>query len=358
MPEPLELEIALQGGGAHGAFTWGVLHRLLDEPRLNIGAMSGASAGALNAVALASGMLDGGRSGAQKALWALWKRIARGAHGRTWAARPFNALFMTAEPSPGHSLGFTSFWTAPWIAAADAFTRSFSPYQFNPFNLNPLIDLLRDQIDFAGLAGPDAIRLFVSATSVRTGVMRVFRNTDLSAEAVMASACLPHLFQAVEIDGEPYWDGGYSGNPALLPLIAESAPHDLLIVQLNPPVRQDLPRTATAILGRLSEITFNASLVKELTSIGLLREALAAEGSEGRSSSLLRHPLFDQVRDLRLHRISADAAVFDLGVSSKLNPQWEYLISLHGEGVRAADSWLSAHGADLGRRSTLDLARL
>jgi NTE family protein len=353
MAERITVDLGLQGGGAHGAFTWGVLDRLLDEAHISWAAISGASAGAMNAVVMADGLLAGGPAAAQKALWGFWKRVSRAAHRYTPAGGPFRALFLPPGlgRSPWSAFGL---WGAAWSAVADTVTRTFSPYELNPFNLNPLLDLLSDAVDFERLRGTEAIRLFISATSVRTGALRIFRNTELSARAVMASACLPQLFQAVDIDGEAYWDGGYLGNPALLPLIAESAPEDLLIVQLNPPVRGERPRTAAGIAGRINEITFNASLVKELRSVALLKQALEEEPADRRFA----HPLFDQVRVLRLHRIAADEAAFKLGTTSKLDPEWEFLVRLHGLGVRAAEAWLATHSADLGKRSTLDLDAL
>lgn len=356
MTGSVTLDLALQGGGAHGAFTWGVLDRLLDEPRISCGAISGASAGAMNAVVTAHGLVEGGRAGAQKALWAFWKRISRAAHRYTPAANPFHAYFL---PS---SIGTPSWatlgpWAAPaaiWSTMAETFTRTFSPYEFNPLNINPLLDLISDAVDFDRLRSDECVRLFVAATSVRTGALRVFRNAQLSAHAVMASACLPQLFQAVEIDGEAYWDGGYLGNPALLPLIAESKPEDLLIVQVNPPIRTERPRTAAGIAGRLNEITFNASLVKELRGVALLKRALEEEPPDHR----FEHPLFNQVRALRLHRIAAEEAAFRLGTRSKLDPEWEFLIHLHRLGAQAAETWLAAHWSALGRRSTLDVETL
>lgn len=352
----VSLDLALQGGGAHGAFTWGVLDRLLDEAWLDCGAISGASAGAMNAVVMADGLLGGGRTRAQKALWSFWKRISRAAHRNGPLASPIHAMFLPEHSSLTRWATWTPWWSPPaqWAAMAEAFTRAFSPYQFNPLNLNPMIGILREAVDFERLRNSDDVRVFVAATSVRTGGLTMFRNPDLSAEAVMASACLPHLFQAVEIGGEPYWDGGYLGNPALLPLIAESEPQDLLIVQLNPPVRSTVPRSARAIFARLNEITFNTSLVKELRGIALLKQALEEEPEQHE----FRHPLFKQVRELRLHRIAVDEEALELSTSSKLDPQWEFLIRLHGLGARAADRWLSTHVKALGVHSTLDLERL
>lgn len=356
MRETVSLDLALQGGGAHGAFTWGVLDRLLDETWLRYSAVSGTSAGAMNAVVMAAGLLADGRAAAQKALWSFWKRISRAAHRYGSASGIFHAMFMPGGLGSTQWRGWARWWWPPaqWAAMADAFTRAVSPYQFNPLNLNPIIDVLKESVDFDRIQTARDIRLFTAATNVRTGGLKIFRNAELSAEAVMASACLPHLFHAVEIDGEHYWDGGYVGNPALLPLIAESEAQDLLIVQLNPPVRSRLPRSAPAIFGRLNEITFNASLVKDLRSVSLLKQALEEEQAQHR----FRHPLFGQVRGLRLHRIAVDEEALELGASSKLDPEWEFLIRLHGLGVRAADKWLSAHAADLGVRSTLDLERI
>ncbi|MCU0889127.1 MAG: patatin-like phospholipase family protein [Rubritepida sp.] len=345
---PVPIELALQGGGAHGAFTWGVLHRLLDEPRLAITALSGASAGAMNAVVLADGWLEGGAPGAQRALWRFWKRVSRAAHAGPAFRRPFARWVPGGLPwSPPD---IWSWWSAPWITFLESVTRSVSPYQFNPLNLNPLGDILREMVDFPRLAANDRIRLFLSATDVRTGALRVFRTPEITAEVVLASACLPNLFQAVELGGEAYWDGGYLGNPPLLPLVRESAAQDLLLVQLNPPRRTEVPRSAEDIFSRLNEITFNATLVQELEGLALLRQGIAEEGP-GRA---FRSALFERVRTLRLHRIAADEAMIRLGTNSKLNPEWQALIRLHGLGHRAAEAWLAAEGGKLGVASSFE----
>ncbi len=356
MTGSVTLDLALQGGGAHGAYTWGVLDRLLDERHIHCSAISGASAGAINAVVLADGLVAGGRAGAKRALEAFWQRISQSSRRFLPDKSPFHALFLPGyvPSSPWSRLGP---WGAPlaiWSAIGDTVVRKFSPYEWNPLNFNPLLDLLAESVDFSRLRSTEDIQLFVSATSVRSGGLRVFRNAELSPQAVMASACLPQLFQAVEIDGEAYWDGGYLGNPALLPLIAESEPADLLIIQLNPPMRLVRSRSAAGIAGRLNEITFNASLVKELQSIMLLKQALDEEPV----GHPFKHPLFNQVRQLRLHRIAAEEATFRLDKKSKLDPEWELLLGLRDLGQRAADAWLSQHGSDLGQRSTLDLAML
>lgn len=355
MSSIITLDLALQGGGAHGAFTWGVLDRLLDERCIHCAAVSGASAGAMNAVVLANGLLAGGRMGAKDALHTFWKKISQSAH-RAPSRNPFHALFLRSDAlaSPWSTYGPWGASLAYWSTVAETFTRTFSPYEWNPLNYNPLLELLTDTVDFERLRRAEGIRLFISATSVRTGALKVFRNAELTAHAVMASACLPQLFQAVEIDGEAYWDGGYLGNPALLPLIAESEPSDLLIIQLNPPIREERSRTAVGISSRLNEITFNASLMKELRGVTLLKQALDEEPPD----HAFKHPLFNQVRQLRLHRIAADERTFSLGAGSKLDPEWEFLLDLRGQGQRAADAWLARHASDLGQISTLDLGSL
>jgi NTE family protein len=352
MSDVVEIDLALQGGGAHGAFTWGVLDRLLDERRLRYVAVSGASAGSMNAVVFAHGLLAGGRAGAQQAMRSFWKEVSEAAHRHPGVPDSFQTFFM-----PGFSLiQDLAPWGshAAWSAIAEAFVRSSSPYQWNPFNLNPLVGLLDRTVDFERLKTTDQIRLFISATSVRTGGLRIFRNSELSAQTIMASACLPQLFQAVEIDGEPYWDGGYLGNPSLGPLITESAPSDLLIIQLNPPYRVDPPRDIAGIAGRLNEITFNSSLLKEVRGLALLKQALEEEPADHR----FKTHFFNQVRQLRLHLLAADADVFELGTRSKLDPKWDYLESLHRKGVEAADAWLERNWSDLGHLSTLKFANL
>jgi NTE family protein len=331
------IDLALQGGGAHGAFTWGVLDRLLEDERIEIDALSGASAGAMNAVVLAAGLLDGGRGGAREAMRRFWSRVSR-ASGAGGVLRGFLGDWGLAGPPLA--------WYADWMP------RALSPYQMNPFDLNPLRDILRDEVDFDRLRAEPGPRLFVSATQVRTGRLREFRRDELTADAVLASACLPMLYRAVEIDGEAYWDGGYVGNPSLLPLIEQSPAHDLVVVQINPSSRDAVPTTSRDILDRLNEITFNASLVKELRTLALMRRLLDLEGpgAPGR-----RAPLFEQVAALRLHRIDAEAELSRLGAGSKLDAAWPVVSRLHRIGRDAADAWLSRNVAHLGRRSTMRL---
>ncbi|GMV44908.1 MAG: hypothetical protein AMXMBFR66_03060 [Pseudomonadota bacterium] len=327
------IDLALQGGGAHGAFTWGVLDRLLEDERLEIDAVSGTSAGAMNAVVLADGLMAGGRRAAREHLRRFWSRVSAAAS----AGHALTALF-------GDWSGAPLAWYADWL------TRTLSPYQFNPLDINPLRDIVTAEVDFERVRGCDRLHIFVAATNVRTGALREFRGADLTADAVMASACLPTLFRAVEIDGEAYWDGGYVANPSLLPLIAESPAHDLVLVQINPSCRSRVPTTAQEIVDRLNEITFNSSLVKELRTIFLLKQLLKAEGRPPASG---RAPLFAQIDALRLHRIDAEDKLEHLGAASKINAAWPFVVRLHAIGRDAADRWLARNFAHIGRRSTL-----
>jgi NTE family protein len=337
-PRRWRIDLALQGGGAHGAFTWGVLDRLLEDRRIGFEAISGASAGAMNAVVLAHGLASGGRAGARDALRGFWHRVARASA----ASAPVAALFSDWVPR-GSPLG----WSMEWIA------RTFGPAQLNPLDINPLRDILAATVDFERLRATPSPRLYVSATHVPTGRLREFRRHEIGLDAVMASACLPTVFRAVTVDGEPYWDGGYVGNPSLMPLIVESPAHDLLLVQINPTRRDAVPTTAAAIAERVNEITFNASLVKELRTIALIRSLLDAEGPPPDGP---RSRLFEQIGALRLHRIDGGDALSGFGADSKLHAAWPFVQRLHRLGSAAADDWLRRSGAHLGRRSTMDLA--
>ncbi|HMP10516.1 patatin-like phospholipase family protein [Hydrogenophaga sp.] len=341
------IDLALQGGGSHGAFTWGVLDRLLQEESLEIAGVSGTSAGAMNAVALAAGLMEGGREGARESLGRFWRRVAK--------TSPFHALEMGPLASLwGPDNPWLTAWTAPWRQAASLLGSQLSPYQLNPLNLNPLRDVLNETIDFDQVCGCHKTQLFIAATQVRTGALRTFRQHELSVDVVLASACLPLLFQAVEIDGESYWDGGYAGNPTLLPLIKESPANDLLLVQINPSLREELPTRADAILDRINEVTFNASLLKEMRSIALLQQLIADEGRPGHH---YRNPLFARVEALKVHRVDGGEALAALGAATKTQTQWPFLSMLFDRGVEAADRWLHTHRGHIGQRSTLDLAK-
>jgi len=331
---PVLVDFALQGGGAHGAFTWGVLDRLLEEPWLRIDGISGTSAGAMNAAVLVHGYADNGADGARAALETFWRRVARAALLSPLRRTPLDVL-----------LGRWTLDHSPVFVAMDLMARLFSPYDLSPGGANPLRDILAEIVDFNRLAQA-SIKLFVTATNVRTGRGRVFRNDEITPDVLLASACLPTLFQAIEIDGESYWDGGYSGNPTITPLVRECRSQDTILVQINPVERPGLPRSARDILNRLNEVSFNAVLLKELRMIALLRQVAQPDNSENAKWA-----------DMRIHRISSDVMV-ELGYSSKLNAEWEFLCMLRDEGRRAGDIFLSTHHDDLGRRSTFDLDEL
>lgn len=344
----LPIDLALQGGGSHGAFTWGVLDRLLEEESLEISAISGTSAGAMNAVALAAGLMDGGRAGARRVLRQFWTRVAE--------ISPFHKL----QSSPmGTAFGPAQALMAPWLAPIKQFNAALgaqlSPYQLNPLNLNPLRDILVETVDFKRVCACHKTQLFIAATQVRTGALRVFGQHELTADMVMASACLPLLFQAVEIDGEAYWDGGYAGNPSLMPLITDTPADDLLLVQINPVLRDTVPRSASDILDRINEVTFNASLLKEMRSVALLKQLIEGEGRTGQRH---RQPLFKRVQDLRVHLIDGGESLSPLGAASKTETQWAFLSKLHDLGHASADRWLTANRHHLGERSSFDLAAL
>ncbi|PZU94322.1 MAG: alpha/beta hydrolase [Chelatococcus sp.] len=331
---PLIIDLALQGGGAHGAFSWGVLDRILEEDWLTINGISGTSAGAMNAAVLASGYAKGGRQGARQALELFWKKVSEAARFSPFQRSPLDVL-----------LGRWTLDNSPLFVAMDMMSRVVSPYSLNPGGANPLEDILAEVIDFEALAaGP--IRLFVTATNVRTGRGRVFRNDAITPQVLLASACLPTLFQAVEIDGDGYWDGGYSGNPTMTPLIRESDALDTILVQINPVERPGTPTTARDILNRLNEVSFNAVLLKELRMMAMLRSGANPKSGEGARWA-----------NMRIHRIASDRMA-ELGYSSKLNAEWEFLTMLHGEGRSAAEAFYRAHKDDIGKRSTLDLDEL
>jgi NTE family protein len=328
---PLLVDLALQGGGAHGAFTWGVLDRLLDEPNIQIEGISGTSAGAMNAAVLVSGHASGGADGAKTALEQFWRRVSDAALLSPFRRTPLDIM-----------LGRWTLDASPMFLTLDLMARIFSPYDLNPHGANPLREILADSIDFK-LVAKSPLKLFVTATNVHSGRGRVFRNADLTPEALLASACLPTMFQAVEIDGEPYWDGGYSGNPTITPLIRECASSDTILVQVNPVERKGTPRSARDIINRLNEVSFNATLLKELRMMAVLRHVANPGNSEGARWA-----------GMRIHRIASDA-MQELGYSSKLNAEWEFFCMLRNEGRRSADAFLAAHGGDIGARSTLDL---
>lgn len=338
---PRALSLALQGGGAHGAFEWGILDRLLEEDDLEIRAVTAASAGAMNAVCLAQGLIDDGKAGARKRLDAFWRQVNRQG-GR-------NVFGDTSIWTKAFGGAFGGDWlkNTPGWRMAETFALSMSPYEFNPFNLNPLHDVLEGEIDFKQVREKSPIKLYIAATAVRTSKSAVFRDHELTARHIMASACLPQVFQAVEIDGEPYWDGGFLANPPLWPLFYDDTPDDILIVSLNPFVREETPKTPGEIMDRLNEITFNASLASELRAIGFVQKLL----DEG----LLKDNARGRYRRMLVHAITADKPLADLSLSTKFDTEWSFLSDLKARGRAAAEAWLADCGSAIGVRSSVDL---
>jgi NTE family protein len=331
------INLALQGGGAHGAFTWGVLDQLLSDKRLSIEGISGASAGAVNAVLLADGLARGGRAEAQKRLADFWR-----------AASSTGNLPGVQRAVMERLLSFTPLEGTPVQAWFDAMSRYFSPYDVNPLNLNPLKDLIERFVDFEALRADSDLQIFVSATNVQTGRVRVFGREKISADAVMASACLPLLFRAVEIDGVPYWDGGYLGNPVIFPFFGTTTTEDVLVVQINPLVRQATPTSASEIVNRINEITFNSSLIAEYRAIDFVARLI----DQGR---LPHGTKPGQYRRINIHRIVLDRFGTHFDAYSKLSTDYDFFDMLRVSGMRAARRFLDEHFDDIGVKSTVDL---
>ena len=332
------LSLALQGGGAHGAFTWGVLDRLLEEDAIEIAAISGTSAGALNGAALKAGMRMGGRDGARASLAALWAQVANVGDFRM--AR-WMQPFWTASRAMSDVVE-TAFPVSPQGIAAQL----WSPYGWGPFWENPLEPVVR-RLDFSHVCHAEGPRLFIGATNLRTGRIRIFQGDEITPEALLASACLPSVFQAVTIGEDAYWDGGYSGNPALFPLYEPDLPDDIAIVSINPWLRDEVPKTPLDIQNRVNEISFHAALLGELRAVNFVKR-LIAEGRMERG----------RMKDVLLHLIADDAVMTALSASTKLSPDPALITTLCAAGRAACDGFLQRHRADLGQRASLDLAAL
>ncbi|OXT02536.1 patatin [Notoacmeibacter marinus] len=332
----LLVNLALQGGGSHGAFTWGVLDRLLEDGRLAFPAISGTSAGAVNAVALAHGWAENGREGARQKLHDVWRRVGLKGRFSPIQRNPWDRAW--GNWSVENTVGFN------WL---EALSRTVSPNMANPFNHNPLKEVVDAEIDFDLIQRKCAIDLFIAATNVETGQLRLFINDELDSRVIAASTCLPTLFPAVEINGQYYWDGGYGGNPALFPLRDANDHPDLLLIQINPIVRQGVPQTARSIQNRVDEITFNATLLRELRDIAMFR-GLIAEGKLDPSAVKLQ----------RFHRIDGDSHLDELGASSKVSAEWEFLTHMRDLGRAAADDWMTGCLDRVGREETFDLPGL
>ena len=331
------VNLALQGGGSHGAFTWGVIDRLLEEPRFAIEGISATSAGAMNATVFAYGMAIGGRDGAKAKLHEFWKKISDAAKSSPLQPTPWDKM-----------TGNDALEKSPAYIIFDMLSRLMSPYQLNPMNLNPLKDVLTKVVDFSKL-GPATcpVKLFLSATNVRTGRVKIFTNEEiarLGADTAMASACLPFMAQTVVIEGEPFWDGGYMGNPAIYPLIYHCDSRDVMIVHINPIIREGIPKTAGEIMNRLNELSFNSSLMREMRAIHFVSTLVDTHEVSGR-------PL----KRMLLHAVAAEKEMSSFSVASKLNADWDFLMKLHEIGRRHADVWLAANFDKVGTESSVDI---
>lgn len=334
-----KINVALQGGGSHGAYAWGVLDRLLADERIEIEAVSGTSAGAMNAVVMAEGLVEGGRAKARQQLKDFWERVA---------------YRVPASPTAAWDNGWSKTWEKAWgldqnpaIAMFTWWTQVASPYQFNPLNINPLRDLLLREVNFELVKSCSShVQLFISATNVRTGQIKVFTGDEVTADAVLASACLPTVFHAVEIGTEAYWDGGYMGNPAIEPFFKNCVSQDVLLVQINPIRREEVPRTAHGILDRLNEISFNAPLLRELRHVEFINERLRHGGLKD-----------TEYREIFLHRVGGGDDISAYPASSKLDGDLALIASLRDLGFKAMDEWFAkpANYASLGNASTMPL---
>jgi len=329
------INLALQGGGSHGAFSWGVLDRLLEDQRIVIEGITGTSAGAMNAVALAAGFADGDREAARASLRRFWEGVLEGARTSPLRRSPFETM-----------LGGWNLDTSPAFVMFDLVTRVASPYDFNPLNVNPLHELVVELIDFDRVR-KSPVKVFISATNVETGRAQVWDKRHLTADHVMASACLPWLFQAVEIEGVPYWDGGFTGNPALWPLFETCASDDVVLVQINPIRRPGAPHTARDIINRVNEITFNSSLLRDLRAVDFVTRLI--EGGRLKGTGY---------RKMLMHAIADEAALAELGASSKFNVEPDFIDMLFEKGRTAAENWLRTSFRHVGQRSTVNVRRL
>ena len=330
------INLALQGGGAHGAFTWGILDRMFEDDRLWITGISGTSAGAVNAVVAAQGMYEGQAPAAREALAEFWKAVSDAGKTSPLQTSPYDA-----------ARGKWGLDRSPFFLFFDMLQRVASPYDLNPLNINPFKTLLEEHIDFEKVRGCTDLDIFVSATNVETGLGRVFDRDEITIDVILASACLPFIYQAVEIDGEHYWDGGYMGNPPLVPFFNNKECSDILVVQINPMKRQGVPKSAREILNRVNEITFNSSLIHELRGIDYINQLL----ENGQISP-------EDHRKMNIHIMGVGENMEALDASSKLNTDWNFLQFLFEKGRTVAESWLAANYDQIGENSTVDVCKM
>jgi NTE family protein len=325
------INLALQGGGTHGAFTWGVLDRLLEEDHLTVDGITATSAGSINAVVLAYGLSVGGREGAKKALAFFWRRLS--------------ALMASSIVQPSildKMAGNFGLDYSPGYMLINTLCQFLSPYQLNPFNLNPLKDLMEEIVDFRRIHQQTSVKLFLCATNVRTGKLEIFHGRELTADHVLASSCLPFLMHAVELGGERYWDGGFIGNPALFPVIYECEASDIILVRVTPVGRPDFPVTASSILSRMQEVSVNSSLMREMRAVAFVNKLI----DQGKMTG---------GKQILVHIIEAADVISKLPHSSKLNGDWDFLLYLHDVGRRRTGDWLASNFDRLGVESSIDL---
>jgi len=328
-----KINLALQGGGAHGAYTWGVLDRLLEEEDVVIEGISGTSAGALNAAMLVSGYAKDGREGAKQCLEEFWRRISEAAAFSPLHKTPLERMLTgwNMDYSPAYH----------WF---DLLSRVYSPYELNPLNINPMRCIIEEILDEESMHACSIIKLFITATHVASGQARVFQCHEITPDVLLASACIPFLFQAVEVEGQHYWDGGYMGNPAIWPLIYNCQSEDVVLVQINPIHDEKLPTTANEIINRINEISFNSSLIAEMRAIDFV-------------SRLLQDGALDlkRYKDMRVHLIYAGYQMRELNASSKMNADWDFFLYLKEIGRKSAQEWLKRHWGNVGVNSTIDI---
>ncbi len=341
---PKTINLALQGGGAHGAFAWGVLDKLCEDGRLSIDGLTATSAGAMNTAVYSYGKMKGGLDGAREALHNFWRDISDAGQRYSPIKPVFWEQWFGGDKWQDLDQSFSYLWF-------ESFTKMFSPYEFNPLNINPLREVLLRHVDFAEITHCKCTNMFVSATNVRTNKIKVFRNDEITCDAILASACLPMLFQAVEIDDEAYWDGGYMGNPALYPLVYYTNTSDIVILHINPIEREEVPKSSRAIFNRINEISFNSSLLREMRAIDFVKRLV----EEGWIKDEFRD--YFQFTHLNIHSIRPDEVIRDFSVASKFSPDWGFLCHLRDAGREITAQWLEESHDAIGQRSTVDLRR-
>ncbi|NCT41296.1 MAG: patatin-like phospholipase family protein [Alphaproteobacteria bacterium] len=344
-PQKKTINLALQGGGSHGAYTWGVLDYLLEDDRLDFEGVSATSAGAMNAAALAYGKAKGGAQMGRETLEEFWREISRS--GQVFSPVKRSAFEVSSEMHP-----FMPNWNmanSAMFSFFENFTHALSPYQFNPLNLNPLRDVIERTIDFDHVNACDCMQLFITATNVQKGTARVFENEDIDIDVLLASAALPFLFHAVSIKDHHYWDGGYMGNPSLWPLFYKAKSRDILMIHLNPITRDEVPRESYTIENRMNEITFNSSLLKELRAIDFVKKLI--------NEDMLKDEYKDQYKDILFHAIRADDVMCNLTIASKFDTDWGFLRELRDLGRDQAKTWLDDHYDDIGEKGSVDIQK-